>query len=58
LQWRIERLENGRYKLYARGAPTAEIGRLLFALLIDVERAEEWIITKRKNDEQGRGQYT
>jgi hypothetical protein len=56
LQWHIERLENGRYKIYARGAPTAAIDGLLYALLVDEEKAEEWIITKPRNGEHG--QYT
>ena len=51
LQWAVKQLENGRYTLYARGAPTAESDRLLYALLIDSEKAEEWIITKRNNDQ-------
>jgi hypothetical protein len=56
LQWRLERLENGRYKLYTRGAQTAELDRLLYASLTGVEKAEEWIITAQP--QMGRSQYT
>lgn len=48
LQWELERLYNGRYKIKARGAPTGERNNLLYAYLIDAEEAEEWIITKRE----------
>jgi hypothetical protein len=54
LQWTIEALPNGRYKLLARGSPTVELNRLLYAVLIDVEKAEEWIIKKYEQS----GQYT
>ena len=57
LQWDLERLDNGRYKLSARGAPTGAIDRLLFAFLIEGDKAEEWVITKRKDDGH-RSQYT
>jgi hypothetical protein len=56
-QWHLERLDNGRYKLKTRGAPTGERNKLLFAFLIDIDKAEEWIITKRKDDGH-RSQYT
>jgi len=46
--WNIQRLPNGRYKLSARGAPVGTIDNLLFAFLTDQEKADEWIITKRK----------
>jgi hypothetical protein len=52
--WTIEALPNGRYKLLARGSPTVELNRLLYAVLIDVEKAEEWIIKKYEQS----GQYT
>jgi len=45
--WEIERLDNGHYKLKARGAPVGTIDNLLYALLIHQERADEWIITLR-----------
>jgi len=57
LQWHLERLYNGRYKLSARGAPTGERNNLLFAFLMDRDKAEEWVITKRKDDGH-RSQYT
>jgi hypothetical protein len=50
LQWVIERLPNGRYKLTTRGAPTGVVKNLLFAFLIERAQAEEWIITKRKQE--------
>lgn len=50
LQWELERLYNGRYKLKTRGAPTGERNNLLYAYLIEQDRAEEWIITKREDD--------
>ena len=46
-QWQLEALPNGRYKLLARGSATGELNKLLFAFLVDVERAEEWIITRQ-----------
>jgi hypothetical protein len=49
-QWELERLYNGRYKIKARDAPTGERNNLLYAYLIEPERAEEWIITKRGDD--------
>ncbi|KIM41154.1 hypothetical protein M413DRAFT_11330 [Hebeloma cylindrosporum] len=55
--WELEQLPNGRYRLKARGAPTGARNNLLFAFLIEVERAEEWIITKRRDD-SNRSQYT
>lgn len=50
LQWQVERLPNGRYRLLTRGSPTGEKNSLLFAFLIDTDNAEEWVITKRPND--------
>jgi hypothetical protein len=58
LQWSLERLHNGRYKLSARGAPTGEKEKLLYALLIEKEKAVEWIITKRCEDDRNRSLYT
>ena len=58
LQWTIEALPNGRYKLFISGAPTGEINKLLYALLIEPERAEEWIVTRAERHSDGhRGQY-
>jgi hypothetical protein len=54
LQWTIENLPNGRHKLLARGSPTVELNKRLYAVLIDVEKAEEWIITRQQRS----GQYT
>jgi hypothetical protein len=54
LQWTIQALPNGRYKLLAGGNPTGERNKLLYALLIEEEKAEEWIITKQERS----GQYT
>jgi hypothetical protein len=47
LQLHLERLHNGRYKISSRNAPTADINKLLYALLINKEKAEEWHIHKR-----------
>lgn len=58
-QWVIQALPNGRYKLRARGAPTGERNRLLYVFIIEEDRAEEWIITKRIFDgSTGRNLYT
>ena len=47
-QWDLNALPNGRYKLLARGTPTGEVNKLLYAFLTDdIERGEEWIITRR-----------
>jgi len=46
--WEIERLHNGRYKLSVRKDPVGTIDNLLFAFLMEKEKADEWIITKRK----------
>ncbi|KAF8576636.1 hypothetical protein K439DRAFT_1640353 [Ramaria rubella] len=46
--WLLEALPNGRYKLKVRDAPTGVIDGLLFAFLIEEEKTEEWVITKRK----------
>ena len=58
LQWDIQRLDNGRYKLSARGAPVGAMDNLLFAFLIEQEKADEWVITWRKRDERNRNLYT
>jgi len=52
LQWDVVRLDNGRYKLIARGAPTGEKNNLLYAFLVETEtdKAEEWVITKREDN--------
>ncbi|KAF9445184.1 hypothetical protein P691DRAFT_777752 [Macrolepiota fuliginosa MF-IS2] len=42
--WDIRRLENGRYILSNRGAPTANIDDWLFALLQHQEKRTEWEI--------------
>ncbi|KAF8586583.1 serine protease inhibitor [Ramaria rubella] len=55
--WQLQALPNGRYRLKARGAPTGIKNKLLYAFLLDESRAEEWIITKRK-DEGSRALYT
>jgi hypothetical protein len=46
-QWEVQELKNGRYRLVVRKAATAERDNLLWALLIEEELAEEWVITKR-----------
>jgi len=46
--WELVALTNGHYTLKARGASTGEINKLLYAFLIDEDRAEEWVITKRE----------
>ncbi|KAF8586586.1 hypothetical protein K439DRAFT_1631469 [Ramaria rubella] len=46
--WILEALPNGRYKLKVRDAPTGVIDGLLFAFLIEEEKTEEWVITKRE----------
>ena len=55
-QFKLIALPNGRFKILARGASTGELNKLLYAFLIDEERAEEWILTKRNND-GGRAQF-
>jgi hypothetical protein len=59
LQWGLEALANGRYKLKARGAPTGELNNHVYAFLgaDSAEKAEEWVITRRENDGH-REQYT
>jgi Peptidase inhibitor I66 len=55
LQWGLEALANGRYKLKARGAPTGALNNHVYAFLVaDSVKAEEWVITKRGHC----GQYT
>jgi hypothetical protein len=53
LQWELERLYNGHYKICARGAPTKEIDNLLFALVIDRAEPDEWVITRRHQWPEG-----
>jgi hypothetical protein len=52
LQWDVLGLDNGRYRLIARGAPTGEQDDLLYAFLFETEseKAEEWVITKREEN--------
>ncbi|ESK88374.1 hypothetical protein Moror_14760 [Moniliophthora roreri MCA 2997] len=40
----IEKLDSGNYTIKAKGAPTTQINNLVFALLIEEERAEKWQI--------------
>lgn len=42
--WVVERLPNGNYYLYIRGAPTADERDFLVALLIEQERKIEWCL--------------
>ncbi|KAF8882960.1 hypothetical protein BD779DRAFT_1626449 [Infundibulicybe gibba] len=49
VSWIVEKLPNGRYRLRAGGAPTGVKDNLVFALLIDIFPAEEWVITHREN---------
>jgi len=50
LQWELERLDNGHYRISALRAPTKEINNLLYALVIDRAVPDEWIITKRRQE--------
>ncbi|PFH47491.1 hypothetical protein AMATHDRAFT_6673 [Amanita thiersii Skay4041] len=43
-QWTVEALPHGRYKLYAKGAPTGVEKNHVVAFLIDQAKAEEWNI--------------
>jgi hypothetical protein len=54
LQWLIEALPNGRYSLKVRGAPTGESNKLVYAFLVEEEKAEEWVITERRTDRDGK----
>ncbi|KAK7047233.1 hypothetical protein VNI00_006899 [Paramarasmius palmivorus] len=43
-KWEIQKEDSNRYILKVQGAPTANIDRLVFALLQDEESAEKWRI--------------
>ncbi|KAH7927792.1 hypothetical protein BV22DRAFT_1127108 [Leucogyrophana mollusca] len=47
-RWIVESLGKGRYKLKVMGAPTCEIDKKLFAILIGAE-SEEWVVKYRPN---------
>ncbi len=40
--WVVEKLPNGNYYLYAKGAPTGALKNGVFAFVIDQERKVEW----------------
>lgn len=42
--WVVEKLPNGKYFLYIRGAPTADERDKLVALLIQQEQKVEWVL--------------
>ncbi|KAF8638991.1 hypothetical protein AX17_001794 [Amanita inopinata Kibby_2008] len=56
LEWVVEALSNGRYKLSTGKAPTVAIDNKLFALLMDEDKPEEWVITERP--QAGDSMYT
>lgn len=46
--WDIEKLDNGRYILRCRRAPTGVKNHLLYAFLDEHNKPEEWVITRRQ----------
>ena len=58
LQWDLEALPNGRYTVSIHGAPTGELEELLYAFLIEPEKAEEWIITRTERHNEYGYKYT
>ncbi len=46
--WVVERLPNGKYFLYVRGAPTADVESSVRALLIQQEHKVEWELEELK----------
>lgn len=46
--WEVEKLDNGRYILRCRKAPTGVKNNLLYAFLDEHNKPEEWVITRRQ----------
>ncbi|KAH7914247.1 hypothetical protein BJ138DRAFT_434388 [Hygrophoropsis aurantiaca] len=45
-RWIVESLGKGRYRLKVGGAPTCEMNKELYAMLVEAQ-GEEWIVTHR-----------